>query len=462
MHAQLCTGSLGDPVVNITFGTGSDISTNYSTSAAYTYLKSMCPNDGYYTITNYTADCMASRWHTVNSDHTGNNGNYMLVNASYEPGDFFKTTVSNLCPNTNYQFSAWICNVLKPEAAGIKPNITFTIETTDGVVLQQYSTGDIIETVIPEWKQFGFYFTSPSENIPVVLRMTNNAEGGDGNDLALDDITFRPCGSPVTSTIEGLPDTVSICENDQTPVILKGAASSYNDPAYQWQISTDKGNTWTDIVGANKATYTCKPGLQTGIVWYRLTVTDKRFLNVTSCRIASNNLVTYTHPKPLVDAGPDRIAVAGDSVRLSASIKGDNLSYYWNPVDYLSDGKSISPVAFPMADIKYTLYGESEFGCKSKDEVFVKVVRGIFVPTAFSPNNDGKNDHWHIPYLDPLLGAEVFVYNRYGKLVYHTKGQVVDWDGTIDGNPQPSAVYVYQIRFKTQMPDMKGTLTLLR
>ena len=89
-------------------------------------------------------------------------------------------------------------------------------------------------------------------------------------------------------------------------------------------------------------------------------------------------------------------------------------------------------------------------------------MQGIFVPSAFTPNNDGKNDHWHIPYLDPLLGAEVTVYNRYGKLIYHTKGQTVNWDGRINGEAQPSAVYVYQIRFRNKRPDMKGTVTLIR
>jgi hypothetical protein len=74
----------------------------------------------------------------------------------------------------------------------IRPNITFKIETTSGTVLHQFSTGDIIE--IRPCGKYGFYFTTPAINNGIVLRMTNNAPGGIGNDLALDDIfpTLRP------------------------------------------------------------------------------------------------------------------------------------------------------------------------------------------------------------------------------------------------------------------------------
>ena len=69
----------------------------------------------------------------------------MVVNASYTPGDFFVKTVDGLCPNTTYEFAAWILNVCSHLHAGkcIKPNITFNIETTSGTVLQTYKTGDI-------------------------------------------------------------------------------------------------------------------------------------------------------------------------------------------------------------------------------------------------------------------------------------------------------------------------------
>ncbi|HPG11346.1 MAG TPA: hypothetical protein PLU37_07440, partial [Chitinophagaceae bacterium] len=194
VKAQLCNGSLGDPVVNITFATTAGV--NIPTPPpGYIFTSGVCPNDGYYTIAKNTSGCFGDTWHTVPSDHTGN-GAFMLVNASFDPGDFFLTTVTDLCPNTTYEFAAWILNVMKPTNS-ILPDITFKIETPGGIVLSSFNTGQIQVTSSPLWEQYGFFFTTPANNAEIVLRITNNAPGGYGNDLALDDITFRPCGPPV-------------------------------------------------------------------------------------------------------------------------------------------------------------------------------------------------------------------------------------------------------------------------
>jgi gliding motility-associated-like protein len=460
--AQLCSGSLGDPVVNITFGAAGSGNGGYVPPGAYTYTSSSCPNDGFYTLTNSTSGCFGNSWLTVNSDHTGN-GAFMLVNASYTPGDFFVSTVTDLCPNTTYEFAAWILNVMA--RSGIKPNITFSIETTNGTVLQQYSTGDIPETFTASWRQYGFFFTTPATNPVIVLRMTNNAPGGGGNDIALDDITFRPCGAGViTAAIQGNSDTVNICQGNSNSYTFNGTVSSaYASPVNQWQLSKDSGKIWKDITGANGLTYTMTTG-SAGAYWYRLTVTDRNTAGISSCRISSNIVAVNVHASPYINAGPDRIVFAGDSITLDATVTGENPAYYWDPPNYLNNNTLLTLSASPPVDMHYTLFANSAYGCPGiADEVLVKVVAGIFVPNAFTPNNDGKNDRWRIPFLDPLFGAEVNVYNRFGQLVYHTAAAVVEWDGTLKGMPQSAGTYVYHIRFKNlKRADMKGTFILIR
>ena len=132
--------------------------------SGYVYLTDICPNDGFYTITNYTSNCFGNTWYNISEDHTGG-GNFMLVNASYQPGDFFLTTVTDLCPNTTYEFSAWIMNVMN-RFNSIMPNLTFHIEQPDGTVLASYETGDISVSPSPVWNAIWNYFYNSGEIMP--------------------------------------------------------------------------------------------------------------------------------------------------------------------------------------------------------------------------------------------------------------------------------------------------------
>ena len=458
-QGQLCNGSLGDPVVNINFGSGGNSGLVYS-PPGYIYTSSSCPNDGYYTITNSSSGCFGNSWHTVNSDHTGN-GAFMLVNASIQPADFFVATVTGLCRNTTYEFSAWIMNVLV-SPSGIQPNITFTIETLSGAIINSYNTGNISVTPQPVWKQYGFYFTTTAGNPDLVLRIRNNAPGGIGNDLAMDDITFRPCGPVINSVINGNGNKVDVCRDEQTDYMLSAVISpGFLSPVLQWQVSNDLSVAWKDIPGANSLSWQRQP-TTAGNYWYRLTVVENANAGITSCRTGSNVLVINVHPKPAVNAGSDRVLINGGHITMAATVSGDNSVFSWAPPDYLSNASVLNPVASPVNDMAYTLTAVSEYGCSNQDQVLVKVVAGIFVPTAFTPNQDGKNDSWTISDLDPLLHAKVNVYNRYGQLVYQATGMQVDWNGTLQGIPQPSGTYVYLIHFMDGTPDMKGTLQLIR
>lgn len=460
-NAQICNSSLGDPVVNITFGNkNNNANGNYVPSDNYIYTSSTCPEDGYYTITSSTSHCFGDSWHNILSDHTGE-GNFMLVNASFPPGDFFLYTITDLCPNITYEFAAWMMNVQIPP--GISPNVTFSIEKSDGTVLALYNTGNIGVTDQPTWKKFGFYFTTTSDNTDYILRMRNNATGGYGNDLAIDDITFRPCGLSISPSISGLGDTLDICESNSSSFRFTATLGpGFLNPVYQWQESADTGNTWKDINGATSLAYQYSVASRPGKYLYRLTVVEQSVMGLSKCRVASRPIIINVIAKPEVNAGEDRFLLKGDTLNLSGIIQGKYIKYYWSPPNYLSGVNELNPVASPPIDFIYTLNAESMINCRNTDQVRIQVINDIYVPTAFTPNNDGKNDHWHIPFLKPSLGAMVNVYNRYGQIVYQANGIDVDWDGTVNGIPQPAATYIYIIKFKKTWHDMKGTITLLR
>jgi gliding motility-associated-like protein len=199
-----------------------------------------------------------------------------------------------------------------------------------------------------------------------------------------------------------------------------------------------------------------------GLYLYRLSATENGNQGIASCRIASNVLVIHVYPRPAFTAGPDRVILAGSQAMLIATAADSNLVYSWSPTDNLDNTTGLNPVASPATDKLYSLTAVSLAGCTATDQVLVRVIAGIFVPTAFTPNNDGKNDRWRIPFLDPVWGATVSVYNRYGQQVYKVSGAMVDWDGKLNGQPQPTGVYVYQVRFRDSTPEQCGTFSLIR
>ncbi|PJJ10638.1 gliding motility-associated-like protein [Flavobacterium sp. 1] len=300
LHAQLCTGSLGDPVVKLDFGSGT--STHGSALGtgitSYAWTTADFPSDGSYTVEKTTNT--AGTWWTT-TDHTGG-GYMMVVNASFSTTDYFyKNTVSGLCAGTTYEFAAWIMNLLRSQDNS-PPNITFTIEDTSGTILGTYNTGNIGLSSSAVWKQYGFFFTTPSGVSTVVIRMRNNKAGAaPGNDIALDDITFRACGPTVTSEIVNQSVTnLEVCENESKSITLSGSVSSsaYTTVGYQWQNSTDGGLTWTDISGENKATYTFVSGA-VGTYKYRLATADSSNISSSNCRVFSNKITINVKSGPI-------------------------------------------------------------------------------------------------------------------------------------------------------------------
>jgi gliding motility-associated-like protein len=88
----------------------------------------------------------------------------------------------------------------------------------------------------------------------------------------------------------------------------------------------------------------------------------------------------------------------------------------------------------------------------------------IFVPNAFTPNGDGKNDIEYV-YGTAIKSMKFYVYDQWGELIYSSLNQANGWDGTYKGTKQPVGVYVYYLDATMndgQQIKKKGTITLLR
>lgn len=293
-YSQLCNGNLGQNIfVNGNFGAGSDniLQTDPQIAPGYQYVMEDPVQDGQYTITNGLSNWTSiNGWGWIRSDDASLNpeGYMMVVNASYDPGLFYEEQVSGLCENSIFEFSAEIINLVESGSNKIKPNVSFLI---DGQVV--YSTGDIPEN--ESWIKYGFTFNTVPGQTSITLALRNNAPGGIGNDLALDNISFRACGPE--SRI--LPvQTEFICE-DSALITLDATinGNQYDDPHYQWQESASYGVSWSDLPGDTFPTFEHHNN-NGGYYYYRyLLANSKQNLLNNKCRIISNTKIIRVTPE---------------------------------------------------------------------------------------------------------------------------------------------------------------------
>lgn len=329
-QAQDCKGGLGDAVINEDFGQGTGFGPPLpATVSTYNYISNTCPNDGSYTIANGTSGCFGNSWHTVLQDHTGNpNGYMMIINASDNPGQFFKqqTPIGALCQNTTYEFSAYILNLILPSACGgqsSKPNITFFIETPAGQILKRYDTDDIPPTSSPVWLKKGTFFTTGPGITEVVVRMVNNAPGGCGNDLLLDDITFKACGPIVQAGFAGTASvtTQNVCEGQPANYdITATQGEGYTNPAYQWQRNFNDNAGWVDIAGeTGNSLHVSFPSKPLGQYQYRQGVAESTNISSLNCRVYSNPVTLEVTSYPVVPPIPPASVCEGETLTLTAT-----------------------------------------------------------------------------------------------------------------------------------------------
>ena len=168
-------------------------------------------------------------------------------------------------------------------------------------------------------------------------------------------------------------------------------------------------------------------------------------------------------------AGRDTSISLGQPLQLNGRDLGNSgvNKYEWSPTTYLNDGFIANPVSNPPRDIIYKLTLTTPEGCIGSDFISVKVFAGsdIYVPTAFTPNGDGKND-----VLRPIpVGMKELryfrVYNRWGQLVFSTNNSDRGWDGRIGGQKQSTGTFVWiaeAVDYKGNTVNRKGTVSIIR
>ncbi len=255
--------------------------------------------------------------------------------------------------------------------------------------------------------------------------------------LAMSDTLILSSVTPISVVMQPLG---TICGLDQVPVTLLGspAGGSFSGPG----VSGDRFEAKAAGFGTHTVTYTVR--------------------NALSCLRGTDRQATTVATVPTVNLGRDRTFSRGGTLRLNGPV-APGYQYTWFPPTDLSDPTRPDPLASPTVTTAYRLRVTNAEGCAAEDTILLRYEQRIYIPTAFSPNNDGLNDAWELPGIEEYPQAEVALYNRWGEEVFRSQnGYLQPFDGRYQGQSLPGGTYIYAIRSAPGEPLLRGSVTILR
>ena len=195
--------------------------------------------------------------------------------------------------------------------------------------------------------------------------------------------------------------------------------------------------------------------------------------DIKGCR-DSIEVVIDPAPEFLVDAGSPETVLLGCETQLNAEIFGNPpFTFAWDTVANMSCFDCLDPMVLPPGSTTYVIRAESAAGCSSVDsvQIDVEVVRPFYIPSAFSPNNDGIND-----FFTGFGGKQVteikrlIIFDRWGNMLFEKLNfpagvETEGWDGMFRGDEMDSFVFAYY--FEVEYVDgviveYEGDVSLLR
>jgi gliding motility-associated-like protein len=190
-----------------------------------------------------------------------------------------------------------------------------------------------------------------------------------------------------------------------------------------------------------------------------------KFVTGTQC-IDDSVIHTVLIRQPTITMSPSQTILPGQTITISANSPGAN-TYQWTPVETLSNPGIKNPQATPLEDVFYKVTATGSDGCFVTDSVLIKVypLDDFYVPSGFTPNNDGLNDD-----VKPIFGGQFnlqrfSIFDRWGNSVFSTTQRGQAWNGKRKGIEVAAGVYVWILEAKDRQGKLytrKGTVALIR
>lgn len=246
------------------------------------------------------------------------------------------------------------------------------------------------------------------------------------------------------------------------------AAVCLNDTVRLSAFPSGKKITWSPVTNISNA------GIYNPIVSANTTTTYTAALEDSAgCfrDTATVNVIIKSLPK--VNAGPDKILPYFTQFKITPVYSNNIASYTWSPAGSLDCTNCPAPTATVDADRTYTIRVVSDSGCVASDDIKIAINcknANLYLPSAFTPNKDGKNDIFR-PITRGIKSISAFVvYNRYGQKVYEAKDFKPDdagigWDGKInrvEQNPDAFVFFIIAVCNSGEIIEKKDSFILLK
>ncbi len=252
-------------------------------------------------------------------------------------------------------------------------------------------------------------------------------------DVSKDGCTYR---DSITVAVKPLPvvylgQDTTLCE-DKTLILGAYIAGAQ----YQWQ---DNSNSQTFTVN--------KPG--------------RYFVKVVRDGCISKDTINVSYEyKPIFSLGKDTVICDGQTIVLQPRVQNNNgVTYLWN------NGLT-SPVFSVTQPGFYSLEVSNNCGLKTDEIVVTKGACKIYIPSGFTPNNDGKNDIFKASFGENVTSFSMSIFNRWGQNIFNSNNIARGWDGKFNEIVQPQDSYVWVIKYRVLNDDkeylQKGIVNLIR
>ncbi len=321
-------------------------------------------------------------------------------------------------------------------------------------LLCAYDTLHVHASVTPSWYTGYIYSWTPPADLDNTTTATVVYSGAASTDLYVTVSTPAGCKSNDSAHITVFPgnfatitpDHYSFCPHDTavpTVNITAGVGASYHwSPAMYLDDSTSSAPVIRPVSTQN----------------YTIVVTT-----INGCKDTLHYYATV-FPAALISIPDSVVLYPGESYQIDPLTNCN--SFKWFPPAGLNADNVSNPLATPDISTRYIVNGTTSDGCKSTDSIDIIVnPDGLLVlPNAFTPGT-GANNEFKIIKRGIATLNYFRIFNRWGNLLFETNNIDKGWDGTYNGQPQPLAVYVYEVQAVTSSGaifNKKGNVTIIR